>query len=216
MAAQEVLHPRIEEEAQEDPSREAQHHHERHQRAHRAPDAERAEVRPVHLPLLPGQGAKPQVRLGRCARAQRGHEVAKMIGAARVAARTHHRVQPARREARVLAQCLLDERQVRIELRGAHKAGRARHPVLREHPVHGVVVHAELAADRARWPALGMIEAQDLGFEFPGYGQRSVLLCSGGRLRHPVCARGYPLGCRGTPRRWACVAARSRSVPVRR
>ena len=43
----------------------AQHHHEGHQRAPRAADLQVAEVRPVDLRLLAGQGAQAQVGLGR-------------------------------------------------------------------------------------------------------------------------------------------------------
>ena len=52
MAAQEVLHPGIREEAQEDLPRVAEHHDERHQRAARPADGEMAEMPPVHLRLL--------------------------------------------------------------------------------------------------------------------------------------------------------------------
>ena len=55
VAAQEVLHPGVQEEAQEDLPRMAQHHHERHQRAPCAADREMAEMSPVHLRLLTRQ-----------------------------------------------------------------------------------------------------------------------------------------------------------------
>ena len=57
MAAQEVLHARIEEEAQIDLARPRQHHDEGHQRTARAPDRQVPEVPPVDLGLLAGQGA---------------------------------------------------------------------------------------------------------------------------------------------------------------
>ena len=52
MATQEVLHPGVREEAQEDLARVAEHHDERHQRTPGAADFEMAEMSPVHLPLL--------------------------------------------------------------------------------------------------------------------------------------------------------------------
>jgi hypothetical protein len=52
MAAQEVLHSGIEEEAQEDVARIAQHHDKGHQRTAGAADHEMTEVRPVDLGLL--------------------------------------------------------------------------------------------------------------------------------------------------------------------
>ena len=68
MAAQEALHPGVQEEAQEDLPRVAQHHDERHQRTPRAADLEMAEVAPVDLRLLAGQAAQPQIGFGRAAR----------------------------------------------------------------------------------------------------------------------------------------------------
>ena len=68
VAAQEVLHPGIEEEAQEDLPRVAQHHDERHQRTPCAADLQMTEVPPVDLRLLAGQAAQTQIRLGRTAR----------------------------------------------------------------------------------------------------------------------------------------------------
>ena len=55
MAAQEVLHAGIEKEAQEDLTRVAQHHDERHQRPAGPADFEMAEVSPVDLSLFPGK-----------------------------------------------------------------------------------------------------------------------------------------------------------------
>jgi len=68
VAAQEAVHAGIEEEAQEDLARVAQHHDEGHQRAPGATDGQMTEVSPVHLRLLARQGAQPQVGLGRGAR----------------------------------------------------------------------------------------------------------------------------------------------------
>ena len=92
MAAQEALHARIEEEAQEDLARVAQHHDEGHQRTARAADREMTEVPPVDLRLLAGQGAQTQIGLRRRARPVTSDEVAEVAGAAAVAALAHHRV----------------------------------------------------------------------------------------------------------------------------
>ena len=83
MAAQEVLHAGVQEEAQEDLARVAQHHHEGHQRAAGAADLEMAEVAPVDLRLLARQRAQAQVGLGLRARPMAGDEVAEVVGAAR-------------------------------------------------------------------------------------------------------------------------------------
>jgi hypothetical protein len=58
VATQEVLHAGIEEEAQEDLTRVAQHHNERHQRAPCPADFEMTEVTPVDLGLFAGQAAQ--------------------------------------------------------------------------------------------------------------------------------------------------------------
>ena len=91
MAAQEVLHAGIEEEAQEDLPRVAQHHDERHQRTPRPANLEMAEMSPVHLRLFAGQAAQTQIGLGFRTRPMAGDQVAEMIGAAAIAALVRHR-----------------------------------------------------------------------------------------------------------------------------
>src|SRR4029077_19038402 len=58
VATQEVPHPGVQEEAQEDLPRMAQHHDERHQWTPRPADLEMAEMSPVHLCLFAGQATK--------------------------------------------------------------------------------------------------------------------------------------------------------------
>ena len=115
--AQEVLHPGIKEEAQENLPRMAQHHHERHQRTPRTANLQVAEMGPVDLCLFARQAAQPQIRFGRTTRPVAGNEVAKVIRAAAVAALAHHRIQPAGGQGWELLQRLPDERQIRIRLR---------------------------------------------------------------------------------------------------
>ena len=62
VAADEVRERGAEVEAHEGVARVAQHQDERHQGAFGASDGELAEVRPVDLALLSGQGSKPQIR----------------------------------------------------------------------------------------------------------------------------------------------------------
>jgi hypothetical protein len=64
MAAQEAVHARVQEEAQEDHARVAEHHDEGHQRAPGTADLQMAEVAPVDLRLLARQRAQAQVGLG--------------------------------------------------------------------------------------------------------------------------------------------------------
>ena len=115
VAAQEALHPGVQEEAQEDLPRVAQHHDERHQRTPGPADLEMAEVAPVHLRLLARQAAQPQIRLGRTARPVQGNEVAEVIGAAAIAALVRHREQAAGGQGRELLQRLADQRQVGVD-----------------------------------------------------------------------------------------------------
>ena len=96
VAAQEILHPRVEVEAQKDLARMAQHHDERHQRTPRPADLEMAEVAPVDLTLFAGQAAQPQIGFGLRTRPMAGDQVAEMIRPAAVAALAHHRIQATR------------------------------------------------------------------------------------------------------------------------
>jgi len=117
VAAQKVLHPRVEEEAQEDLPRVAQHHHERHQRAPGATDLPMAEMRPVHLRLFCGQAAQAKIRLRRAPRPVLGNEVAEVIRAAAIAALVRHGEQAAGRQRRKSLQRRADQRQVGVDPR---------------------------------------------------------------------------------------------------
>ena len=161
VAAEKRRHRRAREEAQEDLPREAQHHHEGDERPRRRAHGELAEVRPIDLGLLAGQRAQPQERLRRRPRPMARDDGAEVVGAARVAARLDHHVQAAGAEARVLGERLDDEGNEGIGDRSArlHRGDRAG---LREHAPHGAVVMAELGADGANGPLLGVEEAEDL------------------------------------------------------
>jgi len=119
VAAQEVLHPGVREEAQEDLARVAEHHDERHQRAAGPADGEVAEVPPVHLRLFPRQATQAQVGLGFGPRPVAGDQVTEVIGAAVVAALAHHRIQAAGGQGREGFERLADERQIGVDLRRA-------------------------------------------------------------------------------------------------
>ena len=119
MAAQEVLHAGIEEEAQEDLARIAQHHDEGHQRTACAANHEMTEVCPVDLGLFAWQTAQAQKRLGLRAWSQTCDEMPEVMGATAVTAFVHHHVQPAGGQLRKLLQVLVDEGQIRIDPRRA-------------------------------------------------------------------------------------------------
>ena len=86
MSAHEVAHRGPEVEAHEQMARVGQHHHEGHQRAHRASHRELAEMRPVDLPLLARKRAQAQVCLCCGPRTQPRHQGAEVIGCAGIAA----------------------------------------------------------------------------------------------------------------------------------
>jgi len=165
MAAQEALHPGIQEEAQEDLPRVTQHHDERHQRTTRPTNLKAAKMTPVHLCLLAGQAAQPQIRLGRTARPVQRNGVAEVIGTAAIAALIHHREQAAGGQARELLQRLADQRQVGVDLWWPWRGADPGQPGLRQHPTHHAMVHVQLAGDGAGCPLLGVIIAQDLRFD---------------------------------------------------
>ena len=48
---------------------------------------------------------------------------------------------------------------------GAHRLRRHRHAGLGQHPAHRAVMHAQLRGEGADRPVLGVMQAQDLGFE---------------------------------------------------
>jgi hypothetical protein len=164
VAAQEVARALIQVEAQEDPARVREHHHEGHQRPYRLADLDLAEVRPVDLALLAGQRLHAQVGLLRPLRTVPRDHMPEVIGAAAVAAFAAHVVETARRQTRVPVQSLEHEGQVRIDLTGALRP-RLRHALLEQDPADDVVMDAELLGDRADLPLLDVVEPDDLGLE---------------------------------------------------
>ena len=183
MAAQEALQACIEEEAEIDLAREARDHDEGHQRAAGASDGELTKMPPVDLPLLSGQGAQAQVGFGLRARAMAGDDMAKMIGAAAVAAFADHHEQPAGGQGGERLERLADKGQERIERGGTCGSTEARQTGLRQHPCNGTVMHMQLAGDGAGAPLLDVVIAQDPGFEIrrDGHGSNPLL-----RRRKPL------------------------------
>jgi hypothetical protein len=159
MTAQEVLHAGVQEEAQKNLARVAQHHDERHQRPPRSADLEVAKVGPVHLCLFSRQAAQTQIGFGFRSGSMAGDQVAKMVGAAAIAALAHHRVKPTGRQRRERLQRLADERQIGVDLRRARRRSRLGQPGLRQHPPHGAVVNMQLPGDRAHPPFLSVVVA---------------------------------------------------------
>ena len=168
VAAQEVLHARVQEEAQEDAPRPRQHHHEGHQRAARTADGEVAEVPPIDLALLTRQRAQTQVRLGARARSMARDQVAEVIGTARVAAFPDHAIQAGGGQPRKLGEGLADEGQIGVDRRRTLHRPEPGQPGLGQHARNGVPMQGQLGGDGADAPALGVVVAQDLRLLFRG------------------------------------------------
>jgi hypothetical protein len=165
IAAQEVLHAGVEEEAQEDLSRVAQHHDEGHQRPPRTADVEMAEMRPIHLRLLAGERAQAQIGLGFGPRPMTGDEMAEMIRSTAIAALAHHDVEAAGGQPGEFLQRLGDEGQIGIDLRSTRRRPDPGQPSLRDHPPHYAVMDVQLRGNGAGGPFLGVMIAEDFGLD---------------------------------------------------
>ena len=174
MSADERRAVSVEEEAQEDPARVAQHHDEGHQGAACAADLQMAEVPPVDLCLLARQRAQAQVGLGRRARAHAGDEVAQMRGAADVAALKQHLQQPRRGQRWELGERLQHERAVGVDAAGAQRRQMNGRVVAGDHAPHDIAMHTQLPRDRSRAPLLDHVEAQDLRDQVRGCGHGAI------------------------------------------
>ena len=84
MAAQETLEGLVEREARVRRPRPGQHQHEAREPAGRAPDGDLAEVAPIDLRLLPGQGVQAQVGLGPRGGAHRADVALDLLGGTRI------------------------------------------------------------------------------------------------------------------------------------
>jgi len=186
MAAQKALDPRVEEEAQEDLARIAQHHDEGHQRTAGTTNGEMAEVPPVHLALLARKTAQAQIGLGRPARTMTGDDMPEVIGTAAVAAFAHHGVEAAGGERRELLQGLEDKRQVWLDLRAAPRRIGSGQAGLGQHSRHRAMVHVQLTRDGADAPFLDMMIAQDLRLKLRRDGHGALLVSD----RRPNRRRG--------------------------
>ena len=115
MPTQKIGHACIEEETQEDPAREAQHHHKGHQSTFGFADGDLPEMSPVDLALLGRQGLQTQVSLRLWAGPVMGNQMAKMILPAAVTALAYHGVKAAGGESWVLLQSFEHKGQVGID-----------------------------------------------------------------------------------------------------
>jgi hypothetical protein len=142
MAAQEVLHAGVEEEAQKDVPREAEHYDEGHQGTARPANHQMTEVGPVALRLFPGQRAQAQIGLRCRTWPMAGDDGAETTWPAAIAAFANHRVQAAGGQRREPGQHLADERQIGIDLRWSLWRPDARQAGLGQHTGDGFGMHA--------------------------------------------------------------------------
>ena len=89
-----------------------------------------------------------------------------VIGAAWIAALSHHLEQPAGTEPGILLELLHQERDERVGHRRARHDRLQLHPRLPQNSLHRRVVQPELRSDRANPPFLRVVEAQHLGLCF--------------------------------------------------
>jgi hypothetical protein len=82
-----------------------------------------AEVRPIDLTLIAGQGLEALESLGGLTRSMTRDDAPEVIGAARIAALPHHLEQPTGAESGVLLELLHQERDERIGHRRARHDG---------------------------------------------------------------------------------------------
>ena len=166
--AHEERHRRAGKEAEEQPARVAEHHHERPERPLRAADLQLAEVRPVDLSLLTRHRAEPLERLRGLLRTEPTDDAPKVIGPARIAALLDHDVEATRAKPRILLELLDDERHERVDHRRPRRDDLRVDAGVPQHALHGRVVQAELAGDGADRPLLAVIEAHDLRLRLLG------------------------------------------------
>ena len=118
--------------------------------------------------LLTGQGSKSKESFGGWFGTQSGDDGTEVVGGAGVAAGAHHLVEARSGEPRILLQSLDEEGDKGVDDGAAYRLLSGGDPGLGEHALHGGVMHLELGGDGTDAPVLGMIEAQDLGFELTG------------------------------------------------
>ena len=124
---------------------------------------DRAERAPVDLGLFPDECGQAAVDRRRGRGAERVDHATELDDRAGVAAGAHHLEEARRAQARILDQRVADERQIRVEDRGAARAASHRLRVLRDRGAHGVMVDAEGGGDGADLPVFAEIEAANLG-----------------------------------------------------
>ncbi len=125
-----------------------------------------AEVPPVDLALLTGQGLQTLKGLGLWPGTVVGHLVTKVVWATAITTLAHHRIETAGGEVWELLQGLVNKGKIGIDDRGAARAFHFRHPGLRQYPVHYPVVYTQLPGNGTHPPLLYMVVTQNLCLQF--------------------------------------------------
>lgn len=108
--------------------------------------------------------------------------MAEVIGATGVTTFANHPVQATGGERRKFLQGLRDERQVGVDLRPALPGADPGQAGLCQDAADGAAVHVQLPGDGADPPFLDVVVAQDVRFEFRGYGHAGFLRKDGEAL----------------------------------
>lgn len=123
-----------------------------------------AEVSPVYLPLFTWKGLQLQERFP-WVWSQAGHRAPQLPDPAYVAAVTNHRVDTGGSQTRMRFERLLNEAEIRIGDRAAHRL-RAFEALRLDCVPHRVGVYVEFPRDGADLPMFGVEEAADLSSGF--------------------------------------------------
>ncbi len=172
VAAEKALERLVEGEARVDGAGPGEHEHEARQHAAGTTDLEGAEVPPVDLALLRGEGVEPEVGLGPGGGPDGPHVAADLDDGAGVASLAQHGPETRGAQAGVLLEGRGDERLVGIQPAGPD-LGAGMDPAIAvkaeltcpavDGSADGLVVDPEGVGDGADRPVLGVEEAADLG-----------------------------------------------------
>src|SRR5690606_15891266 len=160
MAAQERLERRVEHEPRVHRARPRQHEQEAPQGSLGGADLDLAEVAPVDLRLFARQRREAEERFD-SRRPHAAHVAAKLRDRALIPTGAEHLVDAGRAQPRVVVEDLADQSLVRVEHRRTDQGPGADEPVGLDGVADGVVMHAELARDRADLPVLGVEQTAD-------------------------------------------------------
>ena len=193
-----------------------QDHHKAREGSDAAADPNRAKRPPVDLCLLSSQRGQSAIHRRGGRGPDQAHRPAQLHDRSGVAAPLHHLEESRRAQARILRERVTNQRQVRIELRGAARAAAHALRIVHERRPDGVMVDAEGRGDGADLPVLAVIQATNLGVLLgrdhdasPGTRDESARAVVGARRfpGHRPCIATHPPGARSAPDPSSCPPA---------